>query len=294
MTKMADARPILASWKISEVIGRYPRLLDEMVSLNPAFRMLRNPLMRRVQARLTTVAQAAKIAGMEPAVLVSELNQRVGYGTSDPAGVAAHADEQGAETIPGDVPPWVYGAPVVAGVDARPLQREGKEPFGPIMAAAREVATGQSFVLRNTFEPLPLYDVLGQRGFEHWATQLGDDDWEIRFFNSGQVPRAPKPADAANPPMAMPSDGLVWEAPTATITIDVSELVPPEPLIRILETLAELPEGASLLVHHVRRPMHLYPRLDELGYRHETREPAPGRVELLIEKSAAGAEEEAQ
>lgn len=292
--KTSNGEPILASWKISEVIGRYPQLLDELIGLNPTFRMLRNPLVRRVQARLTTVAQAAKIAGMEPAVLVSELNQRIGYGTSDPAGVAAHADVQGAETIPVDVPSWVCGAPVVTEIDARPLQRQGKEPFGSIMAAAREVATEQSFVLRNTFEPLPLYDVLGQRGFEHWATQLGDDDWEIRFFNSGQVSRAPQRAVADQPPMAAPSDGLLWESPTATITIDVSELVPPEPLIRILETLAELPEGASLLVHHVRRPMHLYPRLDELGYRHETREPAPGRVELLIEKPAPGAEAEAQ
>jgi hypothetical protein len=57
-------------------------------------------------------------------------------------------------------------------------------------------------------------------------------------------------------------------------------------MIRILEALEELPVGASLLVHHVRRPMHLYPRLDDLGYRHETREIGPNRVEVLIEKPA--------
>jgi hypothetical protein len=70
------------------------------------------------------------------------------------------------------------------------------------------------------------------------------------------------------------------------VTIDVSELVPPEPMIKILEALEMLPAGGRLLVRHLRRPMHLYPRLDEMGCRHETRELAPGRVEVLIQKPA--------
>lgn len=69
------------------------------------------------------------------------------------------------------------------------------------------------------------------------------------------------------------------------VTIDVSELVPPEPMIKILRALEELPDGGRLLVHHVRRPMHLYDQLDEMGYAHLTREPEPGRVEILIQKS---------
>ncbi len=78
-----------------------------------------------------------------------------------------------------------------------------------------------------------------------------------------------------------------WSAPDATITIDVSDLVPPEPLVRIMEALEDLPSGGRLLVHHVRRPVHLYPQLDQSGYRHQTRELGPGKVELLIEKPAA-------
>jgi hypothetical protein len=33
--------------------------------------------------------------------------------------------------------------------------------------------------------------------------------------------------------------------------------------------------------------MHLYDRLDAMGYAHATREPGPGRVEVLIQKRAA-------
>lgn len=281
MSQTTDREPILASWKISDVIRQYPQLVDELVAINPTFRLLRNPVMRRVQSRLVTVAQAAQIAGMEPAVLVQALNRAAGL---TPPVTPGTVDSNNSATV-AVAPPWVETAPVAAEVDARPLQREGVEPFSAIMAAARQVERGQVLRLLNTFEPVPLYDVLGQRGFEHWAREIDGGDWEILFFHSGQVARPsgrPRPA-----PPTPPSEGG-WESPTATITIDVSELVPPEPMIRILEALEELPDGGSLLVHHVRRPMHLYPRLDELGYAHQTRDLAPGRVEVLIEKPVVG------
>lgn len=276
--KTTTPEPVLASWKVSEVLKRYPELLDVLVDLNPTFRMLRNPLTRKVQSRLVTVAQAAEIAGMEPADLVRSLNQAIGIAVPE---LEAEA-EAAVGSVTGGPPPWVDTAPVEAEVDARPLQKTGQEPFSVIMAAVREVGVGHVLRLRNTFEPVPLYDVLGMRGFVHFARQHGPDDWEILFLNigSGQV-KANETGAASNP------DGpaLDWDAPSATLRIDVSELVPPEPLIRIMEALGQLPEGATLLVHHVRRPIHLYTRLDALGYQHETRDLGPGQVEILIKKT---------
>lgn len=269
--------PILASWKVSEVISRYPHLVDELVKLNPTFRLLRNPVMRRVQSRLVTVEQAAAIGGMEPAELVRALNRAIGIEVPD-----EQPAEQPASATTADVPPWVGNVPIDAEVDARPMQREGREPFSAIMAAARSTAPGHAFRLWNTFEPIPLYDVLGQRGFVHYARQHGPEDWEILFFHAGGRRRD---AVLQSQPAA-DAPALDWESPSATVTIDVSDLVPPEPMIRIMEALEALPVGGTLLVHHVRRPMHLYPRLDALGYRQETRELGPGRVELLIEKTA--------
>ena len=66
------------------------------------------------------------------------------------------------------------------------------------------------------------------------------------------------------------------------------ELVPPEPMVKILEALAAMPDGVTLLVHHVRRPIHLYARLDEMGYPHRTQDLGPDRVEVLIRKPRAG------
>lgn len=269
VTNRGETEPILATWKVGAVLRRYPETLDIFIDASPAFARLRNPVWRRVQARLVTVAQAARIAGLDPAVLVARLNAVIGLSASPTPAPPA-------ESAP-DVPS-LAGLPVACELDARPYQERGEEPFSAIMAAIRQVPVGQVFRLRNTFEPVPLYEVLSRRGFVATARQLGPDDWEVLFLNTGQ-PRGD--GEISQPPVV-----TGWAAPDATVTIDVRELVPPEPLVKILEALAALPPGATLLVRHVRRPLHLYPRLDALGYRHETREPTPGRVEILIEKPA--------
>ena len=53
-------------------------------------------------------------------------------------------------------------------------------------------------------------------------------------------------------------------------TLDARELPPPEPLKNTLERLEALDDRTVLVQLNDRRPMHLYPILDERGYRHQT------------------------
>ncbi len=282
----ATATPILAHWKMREVLKRYPQLLETLVEIDPKFAALRNPVMRRVQGQLVTVAQAARVAGLEPATLVTMLNHAVGVVDTNPAEPAPEP------TPPPTASTWPDDAPIAVELDVRPYQARGEEPFSAIMAAVAQVPVGQVLRLLNTFEPLPLYEVLAKRGFIARSTQRGADDWEILFLNSGQPGSVPDPVNTSTvtPPAERTDEPLDWQAATASVTIDVSELVPPEPLVKIMEALVALPPGESLLVHHVRRPMHLYPRLDELGYRHETREISAGQIEVLIHKPIGAGE----
>lgn len=268
------------SWKISDVLRVYPQLLDVLIETTPAFNKLRNPALRRVQSRLVTVEQAAKIAGVEPEALVERLNAAAGVQAGGQAGAATVEPDAQDETAR---PDWLDGTPLALDLDVRPFQERGEEPFGAIMTAARDTPVGSMFLLRNSFEPVPLYDVLAMRGFDHWTETDAADDWRIWFYNSGESRKPtpkPKKPEAVSPEPAAET----WSSPDAVVTIDVSELIPPEPMIKILETLESLPDGSSLLVHHVRRPMHLYPQLDAMGFRHDTRELAPDRIEVLIQK----------
>lgn len=66
-------------------------------------------------------------------------------------------------------------------LDVRDYQRRGEEPFSTIMATVSELGPDDVFVLINTFEPVPLYRVLGSRGYEHSAEQVGSEHWRITF-----------------------------------------------------------------------------------------------------------------
>lgn len=262
MSRASSARePVRAAWTIHQVLDRYPHLLETLVPLSPAFTKLRNPVLRSLQSRLMTVAQAARIAQLEPTELVRRLNAAAGIpGAGEPAPARDEAAEPGAPPAP---PPEAFAsAPVAVTVDARPLIQRGEEPLPTIMTAAVQTPVGQVLRLLAPFEPVPLYDVLGKRGFAHQRRRLEGDTWEVLFL---RMTPAPQPA---------------------VVTIDVSDLVPPEPMVRILGALEELAPGQMLLVHHVRRPVYLYPQLDALGYQHETREIGPGQVELRIRKPA--------
>lgn len=265
---MTQQEPILASWKISEVLARYPDLLDVLVDLAPAFSKLRNPVLRRVQTRLVTVRQAAGIAGIDPGGLVRTLNQAVGITPPD-------EEDMGAPDAPGKRPAWMNTASIVRELDVRDMLEKGQEPFRLITGTAREVGEGEAMRLIASFEPIPLYDALARQGFSHWSEPVGDGSWSVLFHRDHAV------TDRASGA----STDVDWDAPAnSEVTIDVSELVPPEPMIRILQALESLPDGARLLVHHVRRPMHLYDRLNEMGYAHVTRELAADRVQIMIQK----------
>jgi uncharacterized protein (DUF2249 family) len=68
------------------------------------------------------------------------------------------------------------------------------------------------------------------------------------------------------------------------IVVDVRGLEPPQPLLRVLEALDRLPAGSELEVRLDRRPVLLYPQLEDRGFEHETSEPAPGLVRVRIRR----------
>jgi uncharacterized protein (DUF2249 family) len=66
--------------------------------------------------------------------------------------------------------------------------------------------------------------------------------------------------------------------------LDVRGLEPPQPMLRVLETLDAVDD---LEVWLDRRPVFLYPQLEDRGFEHETSEPTPGLVRVLIRRRRA-------
>jgi len=66
------------------------------------------------------------------------------------------------------------------------------------------------------------------------------------------------------------------------VVLDVSDLEPPEPLLRALAALEQLPEGHFLRMIHRMKPRLLYERLPELGFQADTRQGKDGRCEVYL------------
>ena len=156
-------------------------------------------------------------------------------------------------------------------LDGREDIRRGQEPFARIMATVKALAPEQARVLRAPFEPVPLLAALGKRGFAHWVEQSTPDDWTVWFYRE---PSAPAEA-VAGARAAASADGDMG-------VLDVRGLEPPEPMVQILERLDTLRPGQRLVVLHERRPMLLYPQLDERGFLYDTEEVEPGLVRIVV------------
>lgn len=257
--------------KVAEVLRRWPELLQVLVEASPAFQKLKNPLLRKTMPNLVTVAQAARMGGLEPEELVARLNRALGVEARPEVPIGQ------AESLLGTPPPSWLSAPVGFQLDVRPILERGGEPFQAIMAAAQEVEPGKRLVLEVLFEPIPLYKVLGKQGFLAWCERLGERHYRAHFYRQqlGEGRRV-----AAGPGPLSEAD---WEDYQAEVQIE-ENLEPPLPMMRVLEALASLRPGEKLLVHHVRRPVHLLARLQAEGHTYLLKDLGPGQVKILIRK----------
>jgi len=163
-------------------------------------------------------------------------------------------------------------------LDVREELRHGGEPLPRIMETVKQLAPGQALRLLATFEPLPLYAVLGRKGFSHQATYRGVDDWEVVFTPGSADPQAAKSMKRQKTASISTDD---WPTPSAFL--DNRGLEPPEPMVRILNSLEHLAPGEVLEAINERDPVFLYPELEARGAAIHTDKNGDG-VYLLIRR----------
>lgn len=162
-------------------------------------------------------------------------------------------------------------------LDVREDLRRGGEPLPRILQAVGTLSPGQSLRLLVTFEPLPLYAVLGRKGFGHNAVRHGEGDWEVVFS-----PQKAPPAPPASVPAT--SNAAIASWPKPATSLDNRGLLPPEPMVRILDALEHLGPGQVLEALNEREPVFLYPELEARGAAIHTQKVTDG-VRLLIRRA---------
>lgn len=294
MTMTTNTIPVRASDRLQTLFARDERLIDVIAAHSPKLAKLRDSPMRRVMARVTTVAQAARLCNVPVDALLRDLNQILGIDTDDiQPGAPAVVDQPpvGSEAYT-PVPSFAESVEL----DVRDELASGGEPFSRIMAAVASLGQGEVLHLRAPFEPVPLFAVMAKRGFGHSVTQHGPDDWSVWFFRS-DTPEAqfksnePASTASAATPVATQvggddaDDKDDEEIARPEIWLDVRDMEPPEPLVRTLEALTALPTDAVLVQRNVRVPQFLLPVLRERGFHFAIDESQPNEVQVRIWRS---------
>jgi uncharacterized protein (DUF2249 family) len=159
-------------------------------------------------------------------------------------------------------------------LDVREEIRNGREPFAKIMQTVAGLKDNEQLLLIAPFEPAPLFAVLAQRGYSHQSKPTPAGDFEVLFtLSSADSAKSEASAARPQPPPGSPPRSCNG---TPVIEVDARGLEPPQPLVKILEALATLPEGARLRARTDRRPMHLYAQLEERGFVGESEEQKDG------------------
>ncbi len=276
---------ITKDWKVSKVLEEYPQTLEVFVAATLHFKKLRNPLLRKALAPRVTVEQAARIGGVEVNELLSKLNSSVGLEyvpqNSTPADKTR---EQSAEfeRVNRAIVETIEREEVV--LDVRPIISSGSDPLKIILQTVRGMRQGQALHLINSFEPIPLYSVLGDRGFEH-LTRNVQGVWHVWFFKPGGGESVHIGQNNTGENVQQYDRGGEVEG-ERIIELDVRGLAPPEPMMRILEKLSEVDEKTTLLVHHHREPMLLYEKLEQRGYQAVTEKVGDDYYKVVIRKQA--------
>ncbi len=179
-------------------------------------------------------------------------------------------------------------------LDVRPILQSGGEPFSEIMAAVDETPANGAFRLRATFEPKPLFKVLGSQGWKYWVEYGSGDDWVIWFYQETEETTS-RSANSSQVSTTLPSTlaSVVAQYPElpkrikmteGLWTLDVRDLPPPDPMEITLAVLDQLPIGVRLLQINQRVPQFLFPMLPPRGMGAEILKSEENDVQIEIKR----------
>ncbi|WP_457593935.1 DUF1858 domain-containing protein [Hydrogenimonas sp.] len=150
--------------KVSKLLEEYPQLEAFLIALNPKYKKLKNPVLRRTVAKIATLSQVAKIGGYKTLELVNTLRKEVGQPPLDEAGAK---EEPAAQK---EAPLWIQNEPKVI-IDANRLLDEEKNPLSETSKALKGLAAGEILLIKSDFLPSPLIDTFKERGYEVYAAE---------------------------------------------------------------------------------------------------------------------------
>ena len=268
---------ISASTKISTLIKENEAVIDVISSINKHFKKLRNPVLRKMLAPRVSIADAARIGGVPVCVMIDKLKE-VGFKTDDDCGCETASPKDKYRLNKNDSP---MRKETIVELDVRPILEGGTDPFDAIMAKLKTMDESHTLLIINTFEPIPLLNILKKKGYTYETerpengvvhTYLEKFDGEVK-----EVSDETAVTELSFEQVEQNFTGKMKE-------VDVRNLEMPMPMVTILEEIEGIAEDHALYVHHKKLPQYLIPELEDRGYQWVSNEIDESNIKLIIFK----------
>jgi hypothetical protein len=159
-------KEITLNTKISELLNNYEGMKDILIEINPKFKKLNNPVLRRTLAKIAGVKQAAIVGGMDPVDLLSQLRTAVGQ-------TAVKKENIESEMIDDEIPLWISEKPKKR-LNANEILDEDLNPLNVLHQAMKKVEKDDIVIVESDFRPEPLIDKYIEQGHDVYCQQLDD------------------------------------------------------------------------------------------------------------------------
>ena len=160
-------KEITLDTKIADLLNEYDGMKEILIQINPKFKKLNNPVLRRTLAKIAGVKQAAIVGGMDPYDLLNRLREAVGQKPLE----HSVADME-SEMV--KVPEWTGKVPVVT-LDANVILDEERNPLAELHKAMKSLEKGEIVTIESDFKPEPLIDEMVQKGHEVFSMEVAPE-----------------------------------------------------------------------------------------------------------------------
>lgn len=158
-------KEITQETKISEILKEWPELEQTLLGLSPAFARLQSPLLRKTVARVTSVKQAATIAGIDSSHMLTMLRKAAGLAPVDSGSDVEEAESLLSVPCPG----WFSEELVKVRFDASAVLDEGRVPMSRILEEVKSLDMDEIYLFTTPFFPAPIVEILSNKGYRVWS-----------------------------------------------------------------------------------------------------------------------------
>lgn len=152
---------------VGDLLKNYPQLEDKLIEIAPVFKKLKNPVLRRTVAKVTTLKQAAAVGGVSLSLLINELRKEAGMDNSE-------IEDDIFESIK-QKPVWVEENKIVKEYDAREDLENGNHPAAKVTKDILELKENENYLLITPFVPAPLIKIMEDKGFETFTEKVEEE-----------------------------------------------------------------------------------------------------------------------